>query len=161
LLTGAYTAPFTGGAAPQSGLETVEWSVTVNNGLIALYTCSGSRLPSAILQGPIDGSGNVTLYHTDGVFDPILGPLHTGSLTSPYMYAENSWFRVTIATSALTSVYMEMPAVVISGDDYGLRGQADVTNRGFDLRALGGRIYSAVVMPPVIMSNSAGAFVSP
>jgi len=162
LLKGVYATPFTGGAVPQAGLETVEWSVDITQNHIILYTCNGTRLPTALLQGPMDVSGNVVLYHTDGVFDPILGPTGAeGTLTTPYLYAENTWFRVSIATSAVNTVYIELPAVVVEGDDYSIQGQDSVTNRAFSIKGMGGRCYLTTTLPPCIMSDHVGAFVSP
>jgi hypothetical protein len=161
LLTGTYTAPFTGGAVPQTGLETVEWSVDVTQNQVILYTANGTRLPTALLQGPMDVSGNVVLYNEDGVFDPIIGPSGTGTLTSPFMFAENTWFRVSIARGADPTVYMEVPAVVVESDDYSITGQDAVTNRGFGIKGLGGRCNGTVTLPPFIMSDSSGSFVAP
>jgi hypothetical protein len=158
LLTGTYTAPFTGGTEPQSGLETVEWSVDVTQNQVILYTCNGNRLPTALLQGPMDVTGSLTLYNEIGVFDPILGPALTGTLTSPFMYAENTWFRITIAIGGGGFVYMEVPAVVVEGDDYSIAGQDSVTNRTFSIKGLGGRCNGTTTLPPFIMSNSSGAF---
>ena len=154
--------PFTGGTVPQAGLETVEWSADLTQNHVVLYTCNGNRLPTALLQGPIDVTGNVVLYHPDGVFDPILGPAHTGTLTSPYLYAENTWFRVTIARGADPDVYIQLNAVVVESDDYSIQGQDSVTNRSFSLKGLGGRCGPAdVTMPPMIMSDGTGAFIAP
>ena len=162
LLRGTYSTPFTGGTAPQTGLETVEWSVDVTQNEVILYTCNGTRLPTALLQGPMDVSGNVVLYHPDGVFDPILGPTGAeGTLTTPYLYAENTWFRVSIATGGGNTVYIELPAVVVEGDDYGIQGQDAVTNRTFSLKGMGGRCNTLVTLPPCIMSDNVGAFVAP
>jgi len=163
LLRGVYTDPFTGGAAPQTDLETIEWSLDLSNNQVVLYTCNGNRFPTAVLMGAIDATGSVTLYHEDGVFDPILGPTGVdGNLTSPYLYAENTWFRVTIDVGGGTDVFIELPAVVIEGDDYGLKGQSDVTSRGFTLHGLGGRCTSGnILMPPMVMSDSDGNFVTP
>jgi hypothetical protein len=158
LLTGVYSTPFVGGSVPQAGLETVEWSVDVTQNHVVLYTCNGNRLPTALLQGPMDVSGSLTLYHEDGVFDPILGPAQTGTLTSPFMYAENTWLRVTIAIGGGNFVYLEVPAVVVESDDYSIAGQDAVTNRTFSIKGLGGRCYSTTTLPPFIMSNSSGAF---
>lgn len=165
LLTGTYSAPFSGGAVPQANMETVSWDVSVTQNIVPLYTCSGSRLARAILQGPIDASGNATLYHPEGVFDPILGPSQTGTLTSPYLRAENTWFRVEIARGGVNpSVFLELPAVVIASDDYSIAGKSDVTNRSFSLTGLGGRCVSGgtgVVIPPFVMSDSNGAYTPP
>lgn len=166
LLRGTYTAPFTGGTVPQAGLETVEWSVDLTQNQIVLYTCNGDRLPTALLQGPIEATGNVTLYNEDGVFDPIFGPDQEGTLTEPYLYAENTWFRVEISrNSPSSSLYIELPAVVVESDDYSIQGQDSITNRAFSLKGLGGRCDggspSNVVMPPMIMSNSSGAYPGP
>lgn len=161
LLRGAYASPFTGGAVPQSGLETVEWSVDLTQNHVVLYTCNGTRLPTALLQGPIDVTGNLVLYNEDGVFDPIFGPTGTGNLTAPYLYAENTWFRVTIARGADPDVYIELPAVVAEADDYSITDQGSVTNRGFSIKGLGGRCNGSVTMPPMIMSDSSGNFVNP
>jgi hypothetical protein len=158
LLTGVYATPFTGGSVPQTGLETVEWSVDVTQNHVVLYTCNGNRLPTALLQGPMDVSGSVTLYNEEGVFDPILGPSQTGTLTSPFMYAENTWFRITIAIGGGNFVYMEVPAVVVESDDYSIAGQDAVTNRTFSIKGLGGRCNGTTTLPPFIMSNSSGAF---
>jgi len=161
LLTGTYSSPFTGGAVPQTGLETVEWSVDVTQNQVILYTANGTRLPTALLQGPMDVTGNLVLYNEDGVFDPIIGPSGTGTLTSPFMFAENTWFRVSIARGVDPTVYMEVPAVVIESDDYSITGQDAVTNRGFGIKGLGGRCNGTVTLPPFIMSDSAGSFVAP
>jgi len=160
LLRGAYPGPFAGGTPPQTGLETVEWSVDVTQNHVILYTCNGSRLPTAVLQGPMDVSGSVVLYNEDGVFDPILGPSGTGTITSPYMYAENTWFLVTVNHQS-GSVYLEVPAVVIEGDDYGIAGQDAVTNRTFSIKGMGGRCDGTTTLPPCIISDSAGAFPGP
>lgn len=161
LLRGAYTTPFAGGSAPQSGSFTVEWSTDVAQNSIWLYVCSGSRLPVALLQGPMDVTGNVTVYNPAGVFDPILGPAGTGTLTTPYMYAENTWFLVTIATGT-GNVFMEVPATVIESDEYSIAGLDAVTNRSFGIKGLGGRCTGVTTtLPPWIMSDSTGAFITP
>jgi len=160
LLTGTYSAPFTGGAVPQSGLETVEWSVDIAQNNVILYTCNGTRLPTAFLQGPMDVTGSVVLFNQQGVFDPVLGPTGTGTLTSPYLYAENTWFRVTIAHQT-GSVYIEVPAVVVEGDDYSIAGQDAVTNRSFSIKGLGGRCSGTTTLPPCVISDSAGVFPGP
>jgi len=160
LLTGTYSAPFTGGSVPQADTETVEWSVDVAQNNVILYTCNGSRLATAVLQGPMDVTGSVVLYNEDGVFDPILGPTGSGTLTSPYLYAENTWFRVTIDHQS-GSVYIEVPAVVVESDDYGIPGQDAVTNRTFGIKGLGGRCDGTTTLPPCILSDSAGAFPGP
>lgn len=157
LLTGTYATPFTGGSLPQTGTETVEWSVDVTQNSIWLYVCNGTRLPIALLQGPMDISGSLTLFHVNGVFDPILGPTHTGTLTAPYLFAANTWFRVTINTgSPGADVFMEVPAVVVESDDYSIPGLDAVVNRVFSIKGLGGRCYQNVVLPPFLMSDSNG-----
>jgi len=160
LLTGTYGTPFTGGAVPQVGLETVEWNVDVTQNHVLLYTCNGTRLPTALLQGPMDVTGTVVLYNEDGVFDPILGPAGTGTLTSPFMFAENTWFRVGI-NNGVNDVFIELPAVVVESDDYGITGADAVTNRSFSVKGMGGRCNGAVTLPPCIISDSSGAFVAP
>jgi len=159
LFKDTYSAPFTVGTLPQAGLETVEWSVDVTQNQVILYTCNGNRLPTALLQGPMSVNGSVVLYNEDTVFDPIFGPSGSGSLTSPYMFAEETWFLVEIARGGDPTVYMELPAVVVESDDYGIPGQDAVTNRTFSLKGLGGRCNGAVTMPPFIMSDSLGSFV--
>ena len=157
-----WTAPFGNeGANPQVGTEIVEWSVDLSNNHVILYTCNGDREASAVLQGAINISGSVTMYNIDGVFDPILGPTGTeGTLTSPYMYAENSWFQVLINPPAAepgATRFIEMPAIYIDSDDYGLRGQSDITNRVFSMRGLGGRLCDLgsgeIVVPPLLMNE--------
>lgn len=129
---------------------------------VILYTCSGSRLPQALLQGPMDVTGSVVLYNANGVFDPILGPSHTGTLTAPYLYAENTWFRVDIATGGVNpDVHIELPAVVVESDDYSITDQGSVTNRTFSIKGLGGRCYSSVTLPPCILSDHLGGWVAP
>jgi hypothetical protein len=160
LLRGTYATPFTGGALPQTGTQTVEWGIDVTQNNVILYTCSGSRLPTAFLQGPMEVGGNTILYNPNGVFDPILGPANTGTLTTPYLYAQNTWFRVSIAHQT-GSVYIEVPAAVVESDDYSITGQDAVTNRTFTVKGLGGRCYGSVTLPPCIFSDSAGAFIAP
>lgn len=157
LLTGtpASYAPWTYGTLPQADTQTVEWSVDVTQNSIWLYVCNGSRLPIALLQGPMDVSGSVTLFNQAGVFDPILGPSGTGTITSPALYADNTWFRITIAGGVATT-YMEVPAVVIESDDYSIAGLDAVTNRVFSIKGMGGRCVSGYAIPPFIMSNSSG-----
>ena len=160
LLRGTYATPFTGGSLPQTGTQTVEWNIDISQNNVILYTCSGSRLPTAFLQGPMDVSGSTILYNPAGVFDPILGPSNSGTLTTPYLYAQNTWFRITIAHQS-GSVYIEVPAAVVESDDYSITGQDAVTNRTFSVKGLGGRCYGSVTLPPCIISDSAGAFVAP
>ncbi len=155
--TGAGYTPFSSGAIPQAGTETVEWSVDVTQNSIWLYVCNGTRLPIALLQGPMDVSGSVTLFHVNGVFDPILGPDQSGTLTSPYLFAENTWFRVTIAGGPSGNVFMEVPAVVVESDDYSIPGLDAVVNRVFSIKGLGGRCYNNYALPPFLMSSSTGA----
>ena len=157
LLRGTYGAPFdASGTVPQAGTQTVEWSVDVTQNHVILYTCSGSRLPTAFLQGPMDATGSVILYNPDGVFDPILGPTLAGTLTTPYLYAQNTWFRVTIAHQT-GSVYIEVPAVVVESDDYSIAGLDAVTNRTFNIKGLGGRCTGSRTLPPCVFSDSTGA----
>jgi hypothetical protein len=93
------------------------------------------------------------LFNQDGVFDPILGPTGTGTITSPYLYANNTVFVVQIDGSTPAASYMAIPAVVIESDDYGIAGNDSVTNRTFSLKGLGGRGYADLTLPPFIMSN--------
>jgi hypothetical protein len=162
-ITPASYTPFSGGALPQAGTETVEWSVDLTQNHVVLYTANGSRLPVALLQGPMDVTGSVILYNDGGVFDPILGPSSTGTLTTPYLVAESTVFRVTISRGNVGSppVYIEIPAPVVEGDDYSIPGQGDISYRTFSLKGLGGRCNGAVTLPPMIMSDSAGAVVAP
>lgn len=163
LLRGAYSAPFSGGFLPQSDTQTVEWSVDVTNNGLWLYTCNGERLPVAFLQGPMDVSGTVVLFNQGGVFDPILGPTGTeGTITTPYLYAENTWFRVTINKGAVGgNVYIEVPAAVVEADDYSITALDAVTNRSFTVKGLGGRCTNNIAMPPCILSDSSGAYIAP
>ena len=157
---GTYDGEFGTASLPQVGLETVEWSVDVTNNEKILYTCSGSRLPRAVLMGPMAVSGNVTLYNPQGVFDPITGPAGTGTITSPYAYAQNTWFQVAITKPGGGVVYIEMPACVIEGDEYSITGMDNITNRAFTLKGMGGRcstVTPTTVLPPCIISSYAGA----
>lgn len=146
---------------PQTGLETVEWSIDINNNTQPLYTMSGSRLPTAVLQGPIDVSGSVTLYNTDGVFDPIVGNNSDTAynLTNPYMYAAISRLFVSMDIDATQKFRIYLPAVIISSDDYSLQGQDAIINRTFQLTAMAGTNFTAVdgvegttahVQPPIV-----------
>lgn len=155
---GSYPGPFGSVTLPEAGTETVEWSIDVTNNEHILYTCSGSRLPRAVLMGPMAVGGNVTLYHPDGVFDPILGPAGTGTITSPYAYAENTWFQIQIAKPGGAGfVYIEVPAAVIESDDYSITGADNITNRAFTIKGLGGRCSGATTLPPCIISDYSGA----
>lgn len=147
---------FTLGTPIQTGLETVEWSMDVSQNNIILYTCNGSRLPTAFLQGPMDVTGSVVLYCTSGVFDPILGPDNSGTITSPYLYAENTWFTVEISRPApAAALYLECPAVVVESDDYSIQGMDAVTNRTFSIKGLGGRCDAGgALLPPFTMSQA-------
>lgn len=143
--------PGAGTSAIQTGLQTVDWSIDLSNNPTILYTCSGNRNPTAIMMGAIDSSANVTLFHPEGVFDPSTGRT-----------AENTCFRINIDIDGTNSVYLEQPAVLISSDDYGIKGQSDPTTRAFSLTALGGRIADAmgsavtgdIIYPPLVMYSS-------
>jgi hypothetical protein len=163
LLKGTYGSAFdSSGNPPQVGLETVEWSLDVTQNHVILYTCNGSRLPTALLQGPMDVTGTAVEYNENGVFDPILGPSGTGSLTAPYLYAQNTWFRIAINNGS-NDMFLECPAVVVESDDYSIAGQDAVTNRSFSIKGLGGRCNGggAVTLPPFVMSDNSGAFIAP
>ena len=143
---------------PQDGLETVEWNIDVSNNQQILYTCCGSRLPRAVLMGPMAVSGAVTLYHPEGVFDPVTGPHGGYDIEHPYMTAQNTWFNVEINIDTGKSVYINVPAVVIESDDYSIKGADQVTNRAFNIKGLGGRCLSDTaagdfVLPPCFMSK--------
>jgi len=157
----------------QEGTETVEWSISINNNTQILYTCNGDREATAILQGAISASGNLTLYNDGGVYDPILGPADgTYSLTNPYLFARNSQFVIQIARGAAFgggassggNVYIELTAPVVEGDDYGIRGQSEVTNRGFTMKGLGGRGCDGsftFILPPCLISTTAAGIAGP
>ena len=153
----AYT-PFVSGSTFQADLETVEWSVDVTNNQVLLYTCDGDREATAVLMGAMDVSGSVTLFSPSGVFDPILGPTGTeGTEENPYLYAQRTIFRVEIERDPASAnpVYIELPAVLVTADDYGLKAQNDVTNRAFTIQGLGGRTdCSTVIYPPCLMSQA-------
>lgn len=161
LAVGTYPGAFVDPTSylPQVGLETVEWSIDITNNEHILYTCSGSRLPRAVLMGPMSVGGNVTLYNPQGVFDPIIGPAGSGTITTPYAYAENTWFQIRIAkpVSSPGEVIIEIPAVVIESDDYSISGADNITNRAFSLKGLGGRCDNTTVLPPCVISDYTGA----
>jgi len=153
----SYT-PFSGGSVFQADLETVDWSVDVTNNQVILYTCDGDREATAVLMGTMDVTGSVTLFSEEGVFDPILGPTGTeGTESNPYLYAQRTIFRIEIQRSpaSVNPVFIELPAVMVESDDYGLKGQNDVTNRGFSIRGLGGRCDGGgTLYPPCLMSQA-------
>lgn len=149
----AYT-PYTSGTLFQDDLETIEWSIDQTNNHVILYTCDGTREATAVLMGIMDVSSSATFYSPTGVFDPIAGPSGTGTEDNPALYAQRTVFRIEIQRSPASAnpVYIELPAVVIESDDYGIKGQNDVTSRGFGMKGLGGRIYSNAVLPPMLMN---------
>lgn len=159
-----YQGPFDVSYPADTGLNTVDWSVDVSQNQVVLYTCNGQRLPTAFLQGPQTANARVTLYNPTGVFDPILGPDGTGTMTTPYLHADNTWFTVQIVVDELgNQVFLELPAAFVQADEYSIQGPDSVTNRVFTMNGLAGRNKpsSDIVMPPFIMSSSAGAFVAP
>jgi len=126
----------------QAGTEATDWGIDLTNNTQPLYTCSGVRYPTAILMGPIEATGNVTLFHTDGVWDPVFPP--AGDART----AENSAFRIRINTSGPTAspqtyVNIDLPAVVIETDDFSLKGQSEVTTRTYNFKGMGGRTANA------------------
>ena len=157
---GTYPGPFGAGSPPQTGLECVEWSVELGNNQVVLYTCDGTREATAVLMGAIDVTSSVTLYHPQTVFDPILGGsashgiVGTGTEENPFLTAQKTRFLVEIITGVATSVHVELPAIVVESDDYGLKGQSDVTNRGFSMKGLGGRTYGGEILPPMMMETA-------
>jgi hypothetical protein len=127
------------GVAMTSGgldIETLDWSVDLTNNTQILYTCRGVRGASAILQGSIDVSGNVTLYNPYGLPDPVFG-FGSNDEFDPYLIADNTSFEIEIAgTNGLAIV---LPAVVVESDEYSVRGQNEVTSRTYSLKGLGGK----------------------
>jgi hypothetical protein len=113
----------------------------------------------------MEATGNVVLYNPEGVFDPILGPNNTGTITSPYSYAENTIFQVDIADGTGGYVHLLIPAAVIESDEYGIAGLDAVTNRTFGIKGLGGRCVNSGgytgSLPPCVISDSAGAYIAP
>jgi len=165
LCRGTYPGPFQDPTSyiPQTGLETIEWSIDIGNNHTILYTCNGTRFPTALLMGPITIGGSVTLYNENGVFDPILGPDGvSGTLTNPYLYAENTWFQVRIHNGT-NYQYIEVPAVVVEADDYGITGADAVTQRGFTIKGLGGRTDAGLglTLAPCVISKADGSFDTP
>jgi hypothetical protein len=142
-------------AVAQDGTETIDWSIDVQNNTTPLYTCNGTRFPTAVLQGVVAATGNVTLFNVNGVFDPIDPSAAVGNNYVGAPTAQNTTFRVKIATNQAqtTFVYLHLPAVVIESDDYGIKGQNEAITRGFSLKGLGGRVaLSSIVYPPFYMS---------
>ena len=147
-----------------STLETIDWAIDLTNNTTPIYTANGDRLPTAVMQGVASVTGSVTIFSQDGVFDPILGPTGTeGTVSSPYLRPQNTWFRVQIMSDPTTGnekyVYMEMPAVLVEGDDYSIRGPSEVTTRAFSLRGFGGRCQnstSGYILPPLVLSGAPG-----
>lgn len=138
-------------AEVQATAETIQWSINLSNNTVPLYTANGTRFPTAVLQGAIDATGSCELFSATGVFDPVA----TGRT------AENTMFRVRIRTNAEsiltpTYVYIDLPAVVIDSDDFGLKGQSDPVTRTFSLKALGGRLNTGEtkVFPPMYMTQA-------
>jgi hypothetical protein len=163
---GTYPGAFTDPASMdpfQAGGEVIEWSCDLSNNTLVLYTCNGDREATAVLQGSIDATASVTFYNEDGVYDPILGPGTGYSLTNPYLFAEESWFQIEILNvdGAGNNVYIELPAIVVESDDYGIKGQSDVTSRGFSIKGLGGRCDGNTLLPPMLMSSATGTYVPP
>jgi hypothetical protein len=152
--TGSYTPLSTGSTMVTefgSNVYTVEWNIGVNNNTTALYTCGGTStteggstfgLPQAILVGPMDVTGSVTLFDHDGVPNIIGRPANT------------TGFQVIIGANRV----IELPAVMISGDNYGIQGIEAPVNRTYELRAFGGKCGVGIteVLPPCIITNSAG-----
>jgi hypothetical protein len=152
--------------------ETVEWSADLNNNTMILFTCRGVRGASAMLQGPIDATGSVTLYNVFGVFDPIFGApgvnsngtVWTPGAPSPFtpetpcFYAAITEFLVNITGAGVQIV---LPAIVLESDDYGVRAQGDVTNRVFGIKALGGRYWNGVGIPADAIPLDAAVTYSP
>lgn len=147
---------------PQDDVETVEWNIDVSNNQQILYTCCGTRMPRAVLMGPMSVTGAVTLFSDQGVYDPVLGPdpaNHPHDVKNQYMAAENTWFNVAIEADNGRYVYIAVPAVVVESDDYSIQSADSVTNRAFNIKGLGGRCINgdtylgSFVLPPCVMSR--------
>lgn len=162
---------FSSGAVPQANLETVDWSVDLNNNAQPIYTANGTRFPTAVMMGTSSVTGNVTLFSQDGVFDPILGPTGVeGTPEKPFVRAEDFCFRVEIVTNPVTypaagsRVFMELPAVYVESDDYSVKGPSEAVTRAFGLKALGGRCQlgtTGYILPPLVMSKTDGTYWPP
>lgn len=165
--------PFQSGTKIQGKeLKVLEWSVERNNNHQIVYTCGGEREAQFVLMGAITASGNITLFHPTGVFDPIFGTEGTTrgdngyDMYHPYRYAENTVFRVEIIggrdiNDNEVSYWVELPAVVLESEEFGFKGKNDVVSRQFTMKGLGGRCSDGILLPPHIMSDSNGRFVKP
>jgi hypothetical protein len=120
--------------SPQAGLQAVEWNVDITQNTLAVYTCRKSKLPRAVLQGSMDITGSVIMYHPDGVFDPI---------SDATMGGYNTSFRVKINGGAAT---ITIPAVIVESDAYDISGLDSVTNRTFNMKGMGGSTSSSPLM---------------
>lgn len=119
------------GGSPQSGLQAVEWNVDVTQNTLAVYTCRKNKMPKAVLQGTMDVSGSVIMYHPDGVFDP-------ATLT-----AENTSFTVNISSGAANIM---IPAVMMESDAYDISGLDTITNRTFNMKGMAGKGASPLIL---------------
>lgn len=129
-----------GGNPPQADLMAVEWSVDATQNTIVVYTCKKTRTPRAILQGSMDVSGSVVMYHPDGVFDPI---------ADTTMGGYNSEFVVDINAGAAT---IRVPAIVLENDDYSIPGQDTVTNKTFSFKGMGGYCDGGNATSPLLLT---------
>jgi hypothetical protein len=125
--------PGDAGTEFQEGAEAVDWEVSVNQSQIMVNTCNGKRTLSAVLMGRMEATGNLTLFHINGVTDPVL-------------YAETTMFEAEIGHGTAKKK-MYLTAVTLEGDDYSLQGPDAVINRSFSMRGLGGRCDSNAIPP--------------
>ena len=120
--------------APQSGLQAIEWNVDISQNTMVVYTCRKNKLPRAILQGSMDVTGSVIMYHPDGVFDPI---------ADATMGAYNTSFSVVIGSGAAN---ITIPAVILESDNYDISGLDTVTSRTFSMKGMAGSASPSPLM---------------
>ena len=132
-----------------SSTYTVEWNIAVNNNTTALYTCGGTVIsegnnnfgaPQAVLVGPMNVTGSVTLYNHDGVPN-IIG-----------REANKTGFQILVNTNRI----IELPAVMITGDNYAIQGIQAPVNRTYQIRGLGGKCGTGYnyVLPPCMITSA-------
>jgi hypothetical protein len=125
-----------------TGMVLTSGSMEINNNTQIVFGCTGDPNPVAVIQGPIEASGNMSLWRDGGIPDPY------GNTNTPFSASGAS---VTFTLAGISNLTLSMPYVVLNTDAYNVKGQKQLTSRDFGFFGLGDGIN-----PPMLMGLGTG-----
>jgi len=126
-------------------IEMLNFNLDITNNTVIVRTCNGKRVPSAVLQGTINTTGSATLYREGGIKDPVKLLADGVTEAADYVFAEDTFFGVAIAST----LFIKVPFALITTSDYGVQGQNELSSRTFGFQGLGDGVLPPIEFPGV------------